>query len=90
MTQHTRQIFTGSADSWDLAISVRAGLGRWMVTFEFRRNGQVKTRTGAWLNLGRWDSTRYNPEPGSEARAIAEAWLRDHPVPAPGAAGVTP
>ncbi len=90
MTEHTRQIFTGPADGWDLAISVRAGLGRWMVTFEFRKPPQLKTRTGAWFHSGYWSTVRWRPDPGSEARAIAEAWLHDHPVPAPGAAGVAP
>lgn len=90
MTEHTRQIFTGPADGWYLTITFRAGLDRWMVTFKFAKGERLKTRTGAWFHAGSWDPTQWRPDSGSEARAIAEAWLRDHPVPATGAAGVTP
>lgn len=90
MTQHPRIIFTGQADGWMLTITVRAALDRWIMKFDYTKSLQLKTRTGAWLHPGRWDPTQYGPESGSEARTIAETWLRNHPVPAPGAAGVAP
>jgi hypothetical protein len=80
-------IYTGPADGWGLVITARAGLARWIVKFEYTRRGQIKTRTGAWLDFRAWDSTRYSPDHSSEARTIAEAWLRANPVPAPGAGG---
>ena len=81
----TRTVYTGPADGWNLAITARAGLARWIVKFEHTKNGQAKTRTGAWLACGRWVSTQFSPGGGSEARAIAEAWLLANPVPVPGA-----
>jgi hypothetical protein len=81
---NARSIYTGPADGWGLVITARPALGRWIVKFEYTKNGQAKTRTGAWLACGRWVSTRFSPDGGSDARAIAEAWLKAHPVPAPG------
>jgi hypothetical protein len=86
---NTRTIYTGLADGGHLTITARAGLARWVLEFAFIRNGPSKMRTGVWLAAGRWDSTRWSPDLGSEARAIAESWLRAHPVPVPGA-GVQP
>ena len=80
----TRTIYTGPADGWGLAITARAGLARWIVKFEYTKNGQAKTRTGAWMARGSWVGTQFSPELGSEARAIAEAWLLANPVPMPG------
>ena len=82
-------IYTGLADGWGLVITARPALGQWIVKFEYTRNGQTKTRTGAWLARGAWDPTRYSPDHSSEARAIAESWLKANPVPVPGA-GVKP
>ena len=82
-------INTGPADGWHLVITARAGLARRALEFAFIRNGPSKKRTGVWLAGGRWDSTRWSPDLGSEARAIAETWLLANPVPAPGA-GVKP
>ena len=81
---NTTTIHTGPADGWHLVITARAGLARWIVKFQYTKNGQAKTRAGAWLACGRWVSTQFSPDGGSEARAIAEAWLRAHPVPVPG------
>ena len=77
-------IYTGPADGWQLVITARAGLARWIVKFEYTKNGQAKTRTGAWLARGSWVVFQFSPELGSEARAIAEAWLLANPVPVPG------
>ena len=83
MTTHA--IYNGPADGWHLAITACAGLTRWIVKFEYTKNGQAKTRTGAWLACGRWVSTQFSPDGGSDARAIAEVWLLANPVPVPGA-----
>ena len=81
---NTTTIYSGPADGWHLAISARAALDRWIVKFEYTKNDQAKTRTGAWSARGFWVGTRYHPGHGSEARAIAEAWLLVNPVPVPG------
>ena len=80
----TTTIYTGSADGWHLTITARAGLGRWVLEFAFIKNGPSKKRTGVWLAGGRWDPSRWLPDHGSDARAIAEAWLLANPVPVPG------
>ena len=77
-------IYTGPADGWNLAITARAGLARWIVKFEYTKNGQAKTRTGAWMARGFWVGTQFSPDGGSDARAIAEAWLLANPVPGVG------
>ncbi|MCE2836638.1 MAG: hypothetical protein LW834_06720 [Cyanobium sp. 49614_E6] len=86
---NTRTIYTGPADGWHLAITARAGMGRWIVKFEHIKSSRVKSRIGAWLADGRWHSTLWSPDLGSEARAIAETWLLANPVPVFGA-GVKP
>ena len=87
MTTHT--IYTGPADGWHLTITAHAGLARWIVRFEHTKGSRVKSRVGTWLAAGRWHTALWSPYLGSEARAIAEAWLRTHPVPVPGV-GVKP
>jgi hypothetical protein len=83
MTTHT--IYSGPADGWQLTITARAGLGRWIVQFRYTKNVQAKTRTGAWMARGFWLGTQFSPDEGSDARTIAEAWLLANPVPVPGA-----
>ena len=80
----TRTIYTGPADGWGLAITARAALGRWSVKFEFTKSNRKKIRVGAWLADKRWHPTLWFPGLGSDARAIAEAWLLANPVPVPG------
>ena len=85
----TRTIYHGPADGWRLVITARGALGRWSVKFEFTKINRKKIRVGAWLADKRWHPTLWSPDLGSEARAIAEAWLLSNPVPVPGA-GVKP
>ncbi len=79
MTTHI--IYAGPADGWNLAITARPALGRWIVKFEFTKSNRKKIRVGAWLADKRWHPTLWSPGLGSEARAIAESWLKANPVP---------
>ena len=84
---NTTTIYSGPSNDCNdcqLLVTARAGLARWIVKFEYTRKGQTKTRTGAWFARGAWDPTRYSPDEGSEARAIAEAWLLANSVPGVG------
>ena len=84
-TLHTLTIYSGPADGWHLAITARAAsTGRWSVKFEFTKSNRKEIRVGAWLADRRWHPTLWSPDLGSEARAIAEAWLKANPVPVPG------
>jgi len=86
----THTIYTGQADGWHLVISARAALGRWALKFSFNSaSNRRELKHTSWLDGVGWKNTEWRPPLGSEARAIAEAWLQAHPVPAPGA-GVKP
>ena len=88
---NTHTIYTGQADGWHLVISARAALGRWVLKFSFTSasGGRREQKHTSWLDGVGWKKTEWRPLLGSEACAIAEGWLQDHPVPAP-RAGVKP
>ena len=82
---NTRTVYTGPADGWHLAITARAAVGRWALGFIFTSaSGRIKTEYTTWSRNGGWNPTAWHSLPGSETRAIAEAWLLANPVPVPG------
>jgi len=87
---NTRTVYTGTADGWGLAITARPAMGRWVLKFAYSTtSGRKKVEHTTWIDRIGWGLRQWQPLPDSEARAIAEAWLRAHPVPVPGA-GVQP
>ena len=78
---NTTTIYNGPADGWNLAITARAALGRWALGFIFASaSGRTKTEYTTWSRNGGWNTRAWHPLPGSETRAIAEAWLKANPV----------
>ena len=87
---NTHTIYTGPADGWHLTITARAALDRWALKFSFTStSGRTEAERTTWSRATGWNPKTWHPLPGSEVRAIAEAWLRANPVPVPGA-GVRP
>ena len=81
----TRTIYTGPADGRNLNITARAAMGRWALGFIFTSaSGRTKAEYTTWSRASGWNLTAWHPLPGSETRAIAEAWLLANPVPVPG------
>ena len=79
-------IYTGPADGWQLVITARAAMDRWALKFSFTSTGgRTEAEHTTWSRATGWNLNAWHPLPGSEARAIAEAWLLAHPVPAHGA-----
>ena len=83
---NTHTIHTGHADGWHLAITARPAMGRWALRFAFTSDsGRTKVEHTTWSRASGWNPRAWHPLPGSDARAIAEAWLLANPVPVPGA-----
>ena len=82
----TRTVYTGPADGWHLTITARDAVGRWALKFSYSAtSGRKKDRHTNWIDGIGWGLRQWQPQPDSEARAIAEAWLLANPVPVPGA-----
>lgn len=87
---NTRTVYAGPADGWHLTIFARAATGLWALRFAFTSNsGRTEVEHTTWSRAGGWNPKVWHSLPGSETRAIAEAWLLANPVPVPGA-GVKP
>ena len=82
---NTTTVYNGPADGWHLAITARAAIGRWALKFTYSTTQRKKDRHTTWINGIGWGLRQWQPLADSEARAIAEAWLRANPVPVPGA-----
>jgi hypothetical protein len=81
---NTTTIYSGPADGWHLVISARPAMGRWALKLTFTSDsGRTKTEHTTWSRASGWNPTAWHPLPGSDARAIAEAWLLANPVPVP-------
>jgi hypothetical protein len=75
-----------------LRVAARPALGRWVV--RWRWSTGLADRYGVWLPTQRWNLREWQPTMGFlvplEAVNAVEAWLRAHPMPAFGTAGVKP
>jgi len=70
-----------NGQAWNLTLTATPGVGTWKVKATLTRNGRVKERHGRWSARTGWNTTMWNPLPGSEIAQIAEEWLRANPVP---------
>ena len=82
---NTHTIYTGPADGWNLDITARATMDRWALKFTFTStSNRTEAEYTTWSRASGWNPKAWQPLPGSDARAIAEAWLKANPVPVPG------